>query len=156
LLKFVTYCVYRGLRWLLERWLLFKETNVAAFGFELLFVPFGDRVRVLDSKRLLINLVLPKQFEEILIAGVLQHFDLVGIEQLRVQVLQIVLLLGKIPVVLEGTVVADENAVVGYQVGCPILHAVNAILVKLVVSHQHFQVCLKFGMLLLRRELGQL
>ena len=109
MLKFVTYCVYRGLRWLLERWLLFKETNVAAFGFELLFVPFGDRVRVLDSKRLLINLVLTKQFEEILVAGVLQHFDLVGIEQLRVQVLQIVLLLGKIPVVLEGTVVAQTK-----------------------------------------------
>ena len=96
----------------------------------MLFVPFGDRVRVLDSKRLLINLVLTKQFEEILVAGVLQHFDLVGIEQLRVQVLQIVLLLGKILIVLEGTVGTD--AVVGYQVGCPILHAVNAILVKLV------------------------
>jgi len=67
-----------------------------------------------------------------------------------------VLLLGEVPVVLEGAVFAHEDAVVRYQVRCPIFHAVNAILVKLVVRHQDLQVCLKFRMLLLRSELGQL
>ena len=140
---------------LLQRWFLFKETDVAAFGFELFLVPFGDGMGVFDSKRLFLNFILFKQFKKILVASELQHFDLVGIEDFRVQMLQIVLLLGEVPVVLECTVFAHKDAVVRYQVRCPILHAVNTILVKLVVRHQDLQVCLKLGMLLLRRELGQ-
>lgn len=77
---------------LLHQRLLLEAVQACAFGLELLPVPLGDWVLVLDNIGFLLKLVLFHYLKPLLVVGLLEDSYLPRVEQLSVDLLQVVLL----------------------------------------------------------------
>ena len=80
-----------------------------------------------------------------------QNLDLVWIKNFSEKFFQIMLLLWEIAIMLECTVVTNENTVIDYNIGGLVFHTVNTVLIEFVISYYYFQVGLKIWMLYLRQ-----